>query len=153
MRGFHKYTIKYAEKKKVLLLASKQNRRRMTTRSAMSEYECAIVSTQHSFERLFLFLSFSRSFSLSTREQKETTKTKRSIVYRRERSNDEGSRVSSLSLFLSRVVLFFSLLKRRSDTRPGRPRLFPRTLDRSDFRFVFSSRDCSPGTGVSRRLR
>ena len=43
----------------------------------------------------------------------------------------------SLSLFLSRVVLFFSLLKRRSDTRPGRPRLFTRTLDRSDFRLVF----------------
>ena len=63
------------------------------------------------------------------------------------------SSLLSLSLFLSRVVLFFSLLKRRSDTRPGRPRLFPRTLDRSDFRFVFSSRDCSPGTGVSRRLR
>lgn len=88
---------------------SKQNRRRMTTRSAMSEYECAIVSTQHSFERLFLFLSFSRSFSLSTREQKETTKTKRSIVYRRERSNDEGSRVSSLSLSFS-LVLFYSFL-------------------------------------------
>ena len=83
----------------------------MTTRSAMSEYECAIVSTQHSFERLFLFLSFSRSFSLSTREQKETTKTKRSIVYRRERSNDEDSRVSSLSLSLSfSLVLFYSFL-------------------------------------------
>ena len=85
----------------------------MTTRSAMSEYECAIVSTQHSFERLFLFLSFSRSFSLSTREQKETTKTKRSIVYRRERSNDKGSRVSSLSLSLSlsfSLVLFYSFL-------------------------------------------
>ncbi len=77
----------------------------------MSEYECAIVSTQHSFERLFLFLSFSRSFSLSTREQKETTKTKRSIVYRRERSNDKGSRVSSLSLSLSfSLVLFYSFL-------------------------------------------
>ena len=75
----------------------------------MSEYECAIVSTQHSFERLFLFLFFSRSFSLSTREQKETTKTKRSIVYRRERSNDEGSRVSSLSLSFS-LVLFYSFL-------------------------------------------
>ena len=81
----------------------------MTTRSAMSEYECAIVSTQHSFERLFLFLSFSRSFSLSTREQKETTKTKRSIVYHRERSNDEDSRVSSLSLSFS-LVLFYSFL-------------------------------------------
>ena len=81
----------------------------------MSEYECAIVSTQHSFERLVLFLSFSRSFSLSTREQKETTKTKRSIVYRRERSNDKGSRVSSLSLSLSlslsfSLVLFYSFL-------------------------------------------
>ena len=79
------------------------------------EYECAIFST-HTFDRLFfLFLSFSRS-SLS----------------RRRRRRAIGDEEVSLSL-----SLFFSLLKRRSDTRPGRPRLFPRTLDRSDFRFVF----------------